>query len=63
MKVKVDKEKCLGCGVCVAIAPKSFKLNDEGKSEPIEPSGDDKEIIENAVESCPVGAISIEGGK
>ena len=63
MKVKVDKEKCLGCGVCVAIAPKSFKLNDEGKSEPIEPPGDDKEIVENAVESCPVGAISIEGSK
>lgn len=63
MKVKVDKEKCLGCGACVAIAPKSFRLDKEGKSEPIDPPGDAKEIVENALESCPVAAITIENSK
>lgn len=59
MKIKVDKNKCIGCGTCVAIAPKSFKLGDDGKSQPIEPPEDDKETIRNAVDSCPVVAIKL----
>lgn len=60
MKVLVDKNKCIGCGLCVSLAPKSFKLGDDGKSEAIELSGDDEETIKNAAESCPVEAIKIE---
>jgi len=59
MKVKVDKDKCIGCGLCVSLAPKSFKLGEDGKSQVIEPVGDDEKTIENAAESCPVGAIEI----
>ena len=59
-KIKVDEEKCIGCGTCVAVAPKSFKLNDDGKSEPVEPPGDDESTLEEAVESCPVDAISLK---
>lgn len=54
----VDKEKCIGCGTCVALAPKTFKLDDEGKAEVVESPGDDEEKIREAVESCPVEAIS-----
>lgn len=57
MKIKVDKKKCIGCGTCVAIAGKSFRLNDEGKAEAIHPAGDDKTKIKEAVDSCPVDAI------
>lgn len=57
MKVKIDKNKCIGCGTCVAIAPKSFKLGKDGKAQVIEPVGDDEEKIKEAAESCPVGAI------
>ena len=59
-KVKVDSQKCIGCGVCVTIAPKSFRLNNEGKSSPIEPAGDEEKTIREAIESCPVEAISWE---
>lgn len=59
MKVKIDKNKCIGCGTCVAIAPKSFKLGDDGKAQPIEPSGDEEKIIKEAVDSCPVQAIEL----
>jgi len=59
MKVTVDKDKCIGCGLCVSLAPKSFKLGEDGKSQVIEPVGDDWETIKNAAESCPVGAIKI----
>jgi len=57
MKVKVDKNICIGCGTCVVIAPKSFKLGDDGKAEIVEPQEDSKEKIKEAVDSCPVSAI------
>lgn len=61
MKIAVDKDKCIGCGTCVAIAPQSFKLTDDGKAEPINPpaGGDSEEKIKEAAESCPVTAITI----
>ena len=59
MKIKVDKEKCIGCGTCVVIAPKTFRLGKDGKSEIIEPPGDDEEKIKEAVDSCPVDAIEL----
>jgi ferredoxin len=57
-KVSVDPAKCIGCGTCVALAPKSFKLGDDGKSHPLDPVGDDEATVQNAIDSCPVSAIS-----
>lgn len=56
-KPVVNKDKCIGCGTCVALASKSFKM-DEGKSVAIDPAGDDEETIQFAIDSCSVGAIS-----
>jgi ferredoxin len=58
MAISVDKTKCIGCGTCVAIAPKSFKLTNDGKAEAIEPAGDPEEKVKEASDSCPVQAIS-----
>ena len=33
MKVKVNKDACIGCGACASICPDVFELNDEGLSE------------------------------
>ena len=60
MKVKVDQNLCIGCGTCVSLCPKSFKLNDDHKAEPINPPGDPEEKLQEAAQSCPVGAISVE---
>lgn len=57
--VLVDKEKCIGCGSCVAIAPKTFKMDEDNKTEIINPAGDDAEKIKEAVEACPVDAITL----
>lgn len=59
LKVKVDQDKCIGCGLCISLAPKSFKLIDDGKSEAINPPGDDEATIKSTVESCPVQGIII----
>lgn len=58
----VDQQKCIGCGVCVTTAPKSFKLGDDGKSQPLNPPGDDEVTTQNAINSCPVDAISWADG-
>jgi len=60
MTPKVDKEKCIGCGACASIAGKTFKIGDDGKSEVINPTGDDEATIKQAVDSCPVQAITLE---
>lgn len=60
MKVKVDENVCIGCGLCMNVCPKVFKLNDGGKSEAIDGSvpSDDKNEVLQSIEMCPVGAIS-----
>ncbi len=56
--VKVDPNKCIGCGLCVGLCPDTFQLNADHKSEV-----KDAEVTEcarQAAASCPVGAISIK---
>ena len=60
MNLKIDEEKCIGCGTCVALAPDIFKMNDDGKAELLDAASDEKENIQMAVDSCPTQAISHE---
>jgi len=55
MVVKVDKEKCIGCGACAAICPDGFELGDDGKAKVKNPKAN---CIDDAISSCPVEAIS-----
>ena len=55
----IDEDKCIGCGTCVAVAPKTFRLRDDGKAEVIEPPGDDEKTIKEAIETCAVDAIKL----
>lgn len=57
-KPVVDQDECSGAAVCVAIAPEVFELNDEGKAEVVDPEGADEETIQQAIDGCPVDAIS-----
>jgi len=59
MKVRIDRDLCLGLGNCVAIAPTVFKLDKENKAVVLTPSVDDAKLLE-AAESCPENAIIIE---
>ncbi len=72
MKVKVNKDACIGCGACAAICDEVFELNDEGLSEvKVEENSENKEEfisvkeelqdeVRDAADSCPTGAIEIE---
>jgi len=53
-KFRVNKEKCMGCGVCMANCPGSTEFDDDGKAKVI-----DSEKLEKCggEEVCPYGAI------
>lgn len=60
MKVKVDKNLCIGCGACQAIEPSVFELDKNGQAEAINEEINDeiKENVIDAIEGCPTSAIS-----
>lgn len=55
--VKVNQEKCIGCGACVAIDPENFDFDDYGISTVINEIAGEK--AKEAEEACPVYAIDI----
>lgn len=59
MKVKVNKDACIGCGACIAICEDVFEMNEEGIStvKQEEVPSDLEEQVKDAIESCPTGAI------
>lgn len=57
MKVKIDKEKCIGCGACVSICGEVFEM--KGDKANVKKANTDKKCAKEAEESCPVRAISI----
>ena len=60
MKIKIDREACIGASACVAAAGKTFALDAEGKSTVIDPQGDPTPKILEAEAGCPTQAISVE---
>ena len=54
----VDADLCTGCELCIDIAPNTFELDDEGVCTVVNPEGDDAETVQEAIDSCPVEAIS-----
>ncbi|MBC8059594.1 MAG: ferredoxin [Clostridiaceae bacterium] len=62
MKGFVNKNSCIGCGICVSLCPEVFIMDNDGKAEAIdsEIQGRFVEDAKDAETGCPVGAITIE---
>lgn len=60
MKLKVDKNLCIGCGQCIYIADAVFKWDDNGRYATVikeeVPKSEEEKAIE-AMENCPTNAI------
>ena len=57
MEVYVDRDGCIGCGVCAQICPDVFQLDEEGLSKVIaKPDGFEDQVNE-AADTCPVEVI------
>ena len=53
---KVDKEKCIGCGLCASICSEVFAMGKDGKA--MVKAQKQIPCVKEAIESCPVEAIS-----
>ncbi|WP_433578737.1 ferredoxin [Nocardia brasiliensis] len=61
MELRVDRERCIGAGMCVLTAPDMFDQADEdGRVLPLRrtPTPAQEQAVREAVEMCPSGAIT-----
>ncbi|NCF75471.1 MAG: ferredoxin [Xanthomonadaceae bacterium] len=55
---KINKDVCIGCGTCASLCPEVFELSDAGKAKVKENAPEGVSCIQEAIDSCPVQAIS-----
>lgn len=70
-EIQHDRPNCIGCSACAAINPKFWKMDDDGKSDVVGSSKDEKgwehldldeedfQSNKDAADSCPVNVIHI----
>ena len=60
MKISIDRDGCISCGLCAATCPEVFQLGDFGQAEVIqEPQPDQMDAVEEAASNCPVSVIEV----
>lgn len=64
VKINLNREKCIGCSLCVSSEPNLFTMGEDDKAELINTTLDASAIenatfIKDIVEMCPVHAIDI----
>ena len=57
--IVVDRELCMGSGMCIVYAPNTFAHDDETKAVVVDATGDSIDAVRNAVQACPTSAIRI----
>lgn len=61
MKAFVDKDVCIGCGICCSMCDTVFRLNDDGKAEAYQEANENNQAdVQAAIDGCPVSAIGWE---
>lgn len=65
MELRVDRERCIGAGMCVLTAPGVFDQDTaDGRVVPLDltPAPEREPAVREAAEVCPSGAITIVSG-
>ncbi|WP_449474986.1 ferredoxin [Streptomyces abikoensis] len=60
-RLAVDRSACIGSGICAALAPDAFRLEDE-RSRPVRGATGPDEAVLDAADSCPAAAITVTEG-
>ena len=59
IKIKQDREKCIGCGACVAVCPDNWEMEEDGKSSPKKTELEEVGCNKEAAGACPVSIIEV----
>ena len=70
IRIEYERDKCIGAGVCAAVDPENFVMNEDGKADLInskkegeldikEMDMDNYENLKTAAEGCPVFVIKV----
>lgn len=59
LRIRIDRDLCVGFGDCVERAPEAFKLDDEGLAVFVEPERITRAALLAACDACPVDAITV----
>ncbi|MER5949787.1 ferredoxin [Streptomyces sp. NPDC001904] len=62
VRVDIDKERCVGAGMCALTAPDVFTQDDDGLSEVLPgraTAAGEHPLLKEAVRACPVSAVSL----
>ena len=59
LRIRIDRELCVGFGDCVTAAPEAFQLDAEGLAVFHDPGGVERERLLRACDACPVDAITV----
>ena len=60
MKIEINKDVCIGCGMCHNLCSECFSFNEEeSKAEVAKQEGCSSCDINDVAGNCPVGAISV----
>jgi len=59
MRVTVDRAKCIGCTLCVALAPQVMAMDESGKAHPWTPEVEWSPADGDFVQHCPTYAIEV----
>jgi len=62
MRIIVDRGRCTGIGICESVDPDRFEVAADGSLvlTSDEYGEDEREIVEEAVRSCPAAALKLE---
>jgi ferredoxin len=55
MAIKINKEKCIGCGACNSTCPEVFDMGSDGKAKV--KAQKKLPCVKKAIDECPVNAI------
>lgn len=59
LRVRIDRELCVGFGDCVTGAPEAFELDAEGLAVFKQPEAVERERLLAACDACPVDALTV----
>ena len=57
-KIKIDKEACIGCGLCAGTCD-NFEIGDDGKASVKQGKVEEEGCNKDAAEQCPVKCIKV----